>query len=48
MFIADILQPGPAALTEGVRQLHDILSRVRGRASQSPRRSDRNVEDWMS
>ena len=23
-----ILQPGPASLTEGVRQLHDILSRV--------------------
>ena len=25
---AFILQPGPAALTEGVRQLHDIISRV--------------------
>jgi iron complex transport system substrate-binding protein len=25
-----ILQPGPAALTEGVRQLHAILSRVAG------------------
>jgi iron complex transport system substrate-binding protein len=25
-----ILQPGPAALTEGLRQLHDILARVRG------------------
>ena len=25
---AYILQPGPASLTEGVRQLHDILSRV--------------------
>jgi len=24
-----ILQPGPASLTEGLRQLHDILSRVR-------------------
>jgi iron complex transport system substrate-binding protein len=23
-----ILQPGPAALTEGVRQLHETLSRV--------------------
>ena len=45
---AYILQPGPAALTEGLRQLHDILSRVRGRANQSPRRSDRSVEDPMS
>jgi iron complex transport system substrate-binding protein len=26
---AYILQPGPAALTEGLRQLHDILARVR-------------------
>jgi len=26
---AHILQPGPAALTEGLRQLHGILSRVR-------------------
>jgi iron complex transport system substrate-binding protein len=26
---AHILQPGPAALTEGLRQLHDILTRVR-------------------
>ena len=25
-----ILQPGPAALTEGVRQLHAILARVVG------------------
>jgi len=25
-----ILQPGPAALTEGVRQLHEIISRVAG------------------
>jgi iron complex transport system substrate-binding protein len=25
-----ILQPGPAALTEGVRQLHTLLSRVVG------------------
>ena len=24
-----ILQPGPAALTEGVTQLHDIIRRVR-------------------
>jgi iron complex transport system substrate-binding protein len=23
-----ILQPGPAALTEGVRQLHDVIRRV--------------------
>jgi iron complex transport system substrate-binding protein len=27
---AFILQPGPAALTEGVRQLHAILARVAG------------------
>ena len=26
-----ILQPGPASLTEGVRQLHEILSHVRER-----------------
>ena len=25
-----ILQPGPACLTEGVRQLHALLSRVHG------------------
>lgn len=25
-----ILQPGPASLTEGVRQLHEILSRIHG------------------
>jgi iron complex transport system substrate-binding protein len=25
-----ILQPGPAALTEGVRQIHAILARVAG------------------
>jgi iron complex transport system substrate-binding protein len=25
-----ILQPGPASLTEGVRQLHEILARVAG------------------
>ena len=25
-----ILQPGPAALTEGIRQLHAIISRVAG------------------
>ncbi|MDQ1472500.1 MAG: iron complex transport system substrate-binding protein, partial [Bryobacterales bacterium] len=25
-----ILQPGPAALTEGVRQIHAILSKVAG------------------
>src|SRR5262249_40904242 len=30
---AYILQPGPAALTEGVRQLHEILA---GTASASP------------
>ena len=30
---ADILQPGPAALTDGVRQIHEILKRFSGRAS---------------
>jgi hypothetical protein len=25
-----ILQPGPASLTEGVRQIHEILARVVG------------------
>jgi iron complex transport system substrate-binding protein len=43
---AYILQPGPAALTDGLRQLCEILSRVRGRG-QSPQRSDRTVEDPM-
>jgi iron complex transport system substrate-binding protein len=34
-----ILQPGPASLTEGVRQLHDIIRRVSaGMSSQDPRR----------
>jgi iron complex transport system substrate-binding protein len=30
---ADILQPGPAALTDGVRQIHEILRRFSERAS---------------
>jgi len=30
---ADILQPGPAALTDGVRQIHEILRRSSDRAS---------------
>jgi iron complex transport system substrate-binding protein len=30
---ADILQPGPAALTDGVRRIHEILKRSLGRAS---------------
>ena len=30
---ADILQPGPAALTDGVRQIHEILRRFSSRAS---------------
>jgi iron complex transport system substrate-binding protein len=30
---ADILQPGPAALTDGVRQIHEILKRSLDRAS---------------
>jgi iron complex transport system substrate-binding protein len=37
-----ILQPGPASLTEGVRQLHDIIRRVSaGMSSQDPRRTAR-------
>jgi len=35
---AYILQPGPAALTEGLRQLHDILARVRAHGSRPARR----------
>jgi iron complex transport system substrate-binding protein len=35
---AYILQPGPAALTEGVRQLHEIIARA---ATAAERRSDR-------
>ena len=31
---ADILQPGPAALTDGVRQIHEILRRSLDRASE--------------
>src|SRR5574341_1255077 len=30
---AEILQPGPAALTDGVRRIHEILRRFSGRAS---------------
>jgi iron complex transport system substrate-binding protein len=30
-----ILQPGPASLTEGVRQLHEMLARVVGTAKQA-------------
>jgi iron complex transport system substrate-binding protein len=30
---ADILQPGPAALTDGVRQIHEVLKRSLDRAS---------------
>jgi iron complex transport system substrate-binding protein len=33
---AYILQPGPAALTEGLRQLLDILGRVRGQTAEVP------------
>jgi iron complex transport system substrate-binding protein len=36
---AYILQPGPASLTEGVRQLHDIFSRVVNAHSAAARRS---------
>jgi iron complex transport system substrate-binding protein len=38
-----ILQPGPAALTEGVRQLHTILARVAGSA---PLEGLEPVERW--
>jgi iron complex transport system substrate-binding protein len=38
---ADILQPGPAALTDGVRQIHDILRRFSGRDSGIPARAAR-------
>ena len=34
---AYILQPGPAALTDGLRQLCDILARVRGHTTEMPR-----------
>jgi iron complex transport system substrate-binding protein len=37
-----ILQPGPASLTEGVRQLHDIVNRVIGRSG------DRAIVDRRS
>ena len=33
---AEILQPGPAALTDGVRRLHDIIARW---ANQKPVRA---------
>jgi iron complex transport system substrate-binding protein len=33
---ADILQPGPAALTDGVRRIHEILKRSSGRACETP------------
>ena len=36
---ADILQPGPAALTDGVRQIHEILKRSSDRASGTPARA---------
>jgi iron complex transport system substrate-binding protein len=43
---AYILQPGPAALTEGLRQLQEILSRVRAQtAGREPRDLSRRVED---
>ena len=38
---ADILQPGPAALTDGVRQIHEILTRSSSRASGTPARAAR-------
>jgi iron complex transport system substrate-binding protein len=36
---ADILQPGPAALTDGVRQIYAILRRFSDRASGIPARA---------
>ena len=36
---ADILQPGPAALTDGVRQIHEILRRFSDRACEIPARA---------
>jgi iron complex transport system substrate-binding protein len=36
---ADILQPGPAALTDGVRRIHEILKRSSDRASAAPARA---------
>ena len=49
---AYILQPGPAALTEGLRQLHAILAHVAGQnvdSSMLPRErsdiSNRNIAD---
>ena len=45
---AYILQPGPAALTEGLRQLHDILSRVRTQmAGRESRDLSRPIGDSM-
>jgi len=36
---ADILQPGPAALTDGVRRIHEILRRSSERACEIPARA---------
>jgi iron complex transport system substrate-binding protein len=36
---ADILQPGPAALTDGVRRIHEILRRFSDRGSGAPARA---------
>ena len=36
---ADILQPGPAALTDGVRQIHEILKRSSDRVSETRARA---------
>ena len=36
---ADILQPGPAALTDGVRRIHEILKRSLDRASETRSRA---------
>jgi iron complex transport system substrate-binding protein len=34
---AEILQPGPAALTDGVRRIHEILKDFLSRAGRTPR-----------
>jgi len=36
---ADILQPGPAALTDGVRRIYEILKRFSDRGSEAPARA---------
>jgi iron complex transport system substrate-binding protein len=42
-----ILQPGPAALTEGVRQIHDLLARVAGVDIQPPFGAEKKREPHL-